>query len=182
LKKLYGSHWLLRLLPWWATLLLLNLLSVDVLWFIRYYTEKVGYNIALSSSIGDRWLAVAIAICGEVVKREEGQLGWLSSKAFHGVCALLGIVAAVLMGILPIMQTGKFGSLADLIHNMIIVPSLVYLLLSTGLVVLLRGKPTEKIIVAVCFLVWVGLLKVDMDTGMLNQRQWLEDHGLRFPK
>jgi hypothetical protein len=179
LEELYGSHALLKRVPWWLVVALVPLIQVTI-WFLRLLTEGIGYNISLCAVYGNMWLGIAIAIAGDVLKREQ-HYGWLTSKAFHIACASSAGAVGLTTAALPVMQRRQVGQITDLLHNSIVVAAWTYSLLTAIPLALWKGTKEEKMAIVTCLLGWMGLYGADAWQGLLAQREYLIDHGFVFP-
>ena len=176
--KLVGSHYVLATLPIWATAAILVFILLAV--FIgRDILEGLPYDIAYASLVGDFALMIVALISATILHRNELKIGrWLQIPAVH-VAILAG---SILLGILVSFVTLNLrsGQLMDIYHDVIIGPLFLYLGI-TLLPVIFKNGTKKEIIASLCFiLLWASLVGFDIRTDRMNQREWLQNHGVTF--
>jgi hypothetical protein len=164
--------------PIWLIVGIMSLLIVDILRPLRWKFERMGYNISLSSDIGDRCLILIVAIVATIMQRHS-QANWsewttnwsfqLSVAGFAFLLTLTEIIQAI---------RGKKDTAVDRYHNLVILPELVFFL-ATSLPLIFQGSTGEFLVCSVLLMVWVRLFIYDVETGRLHQCNWLKKNTIR---
>lgn len=174
--NLVGSCWCLTVLPTWATVLILFMVTIGVIFILRDRCEGLFYNTSYSAMIGDGTLLVVVLIAAEILKRGILPLKspeWMSLTEFH---IFAGIVGAVLgFAWLELDQPKQWG---DRYHHLVIAPLLCYLLL-TLLPVIFKNGTSVEITATICLIaLWAVLFVYDAKTKRLDQRKYHSLGGL----
>jgi hypothetical protein len=173
--QLVGSHYLLSALPIWASALIMYGITVGAIYVARDFFEGLPYQVSYSAQFGDTALAGAVLIAATVLQRGS-PLPWrLASEYFH---VLAGVVS-VSFGILW-WSRDRPRHLGDIYHHLFVAPLILYLAITLLPVILSNGTRVERLAVFCLALVWAALVRFDLKHNRLNQRQWLESHGIRW--
>jgi len=97
MENLYGSHYLLSVLPIWATALLLYAVTMGVLFVLRDRYEGLYYNTSYSAVLGDGALICIVLMAAGILQRgvsfpEWTKGGLFPSGYFHLFAFFVGIV------------------------------------------------------------------------------------------
>jgi len=68
----------------------------------------------------------------------------------------------------------------DIYHHLFVAPLIFYLAITLLPVILINGTKIEKFCVVCLALVWVTLVVFDLKHERMNQRRWLQNHGVQF--
>jgi hypothetical protein len=170
-----GSHYVLSVLPVWASALIFYGVTMGVIYVTRDIFEGLPYQVAYSAQFGDTALAGAVLIAATILQRGHSLPVWLSNGYFHLLAAVIGVSVGIAWWSLD-----RPSHWADSYHHLFIAPLIVYLAITLVPVVLLNGTKVEKYFV-VCFAVlWATLVVYDIKHDRTNQRQWLQDRGIIF--
>ena len=90
--KLYGSHYILTVLPIWLTALVLYVVTLGAIFVLRDRFEGLFYNTSYSAMLGDGALMVAVLMAAEILKREGGPPDFGSHGFYHANALLAGIL------------------------------------------------------------------------------------------
>jgi hypothetical protein len=151
-------------------------LVVGLFWIGREVFEKLGYNIAASSQIGDIFLLGIIFIETAILQRNPELPPWVTGPLLHTTC----IIAALIISFL----TSKLNAqmIMDRFHNDIVVPVFFYFLVTAAPVIWFGGQHGEFAWALVFLLIWFGLCVFDFITDRLNQQMYLNMHyGIKLP-
>ncbi len=163
------SHVVLTAIPIWVILACLIATLYVPIYAGRWILEGFPYNVSTSAMFGDAALTVYIILAAEVLKREPALPQWTTNASFNFICIFAGVAAFL---------TAPYAAKAmDQYHNWFIVPVMAYLIASTLPVVFLGGIRGEICASVGFFLVWGGFLWFDIHHHLLNQREWIINHG-----
>ncbi len=183
-NALVGSYWLLSVLPIGFTAFVLFFLCIGILHLGRDHFEGLAYNLALSSEIGDAALISCLLIGINILQRPGAVSGgeWCTSIPFQVFSAVVSVFAIFIADALT-METlqGRPFHTMDKWHNRVIVPLLVYLILTLLPVILKHGTRTDIVLASVLLALWCEMLVVDITGDRLDQRLWFERHGITLP-
>jgi hypothetical protein len=166
-------------LRWIPALLLFAILEwafVGVLWPMRGKLEGWEYNNSRASEWGDRGFALAIAI-GTTVLRETHAIPpiIMQKVAFWGGAA---IAVGIIWQVVVVRKYKRFGTITDFYHNIIVVPLIIFLLVTTVPITFMFGSIFWKVITAAMGPLWLGLLLFDRQDGRLQQVEFVLEHSL----
>lgn len=182
MQYLMGGYWLLDYIP--ADVLALALVVLCVVILIpgrEYFEGGLGYNVCLSSQLGDVALIGCISVGARIVQRGCVVPMALNSMGFSWFCVCAAVLMAVAwQGMIVLCSGGKWGTVMDAYHNVFAAPLLFYFLLLTMPLVYCCGSSSQKLWTLSMFLAWVGFLLFDKKTGRLQQPEWLKKHGFGF--
>jgi len=181
--SLSGAQYLLCALPDWASFAILNFLCIGVLFIIRDHYEKLPYNISVASQQGDFTLIIAVIIAAGILKRHH-QVAWWMAGVFQGGLFLACLGVGIVMQIDAEKQARKKGrkmTFADIYHNFIILPGLLFFVFGTVIPVWFYGFVWERLLIVFLVAVWVVAFLFDAKTGRLDQPGWLAKHGIIVP-
>ena len=167
--KLYGSYYMLCVLPIWASALVLYMLTQWVLFILRDRCEGLYYNTSYSAVLGDGALMVVVLMAAGILQREGTSLpAWAISGHFH----FLSLIAGFILGIFWVMldQPKQWG---DIYHHLGIAPLLTYLGVTLLVpVIILNGRRIEIVATVCLILLWALLVVYDAVTHRLDQRNY----------
>jgi hypothetical protein len=173
--QLNGSHRVLSRLPIWASSIIFYAVTMGVVYVARDFFEGLPYQVAYSAQFGDAALAGAVLIAATILQRVGPLPRWLSSRYFHGVAALVSVGLGSTWWSLD--RPAHWG---DIYHHLIIAPLIIYLAITLLPVILINGRRVEKSSVLCFALFWASLVAFDLTHGRMNQREWLQAHGVSF--
>lgn len=172
-----GIHAFLVWCPLWATVLILYAITELVMHTGRDLFEGLGYQVAYSAKVGDAALFGVVFIVATILQRGNIVLpGWLMETHVH----LLLVVGCCLLGYVVNRMTleSRLGQAMDTYHDLVIAPMILYFAITLLPVIWLGGTTTERA-ATICFvLIWVALVVYDIKSDRMNQRQWLQKHGV----
>src|SRR3989344_1261051 len=178
--NLVGGHWVLNMLPVWATALVLYAVTLGVIFILRDKYEGLFYNTSYSAMLGDGALLVVVLMAAGVLQREILLPSWLQSKWFHFGVAILGIGLGIrwwgfdAFGVM----LENYIEWGDIYHHLVIVPLLCYLGVTLLPVIWLAGTRVDKWSTLFLVLLWVMLVVYDTRTKRFNQRHYLKKHEI----
>jgi hypothetical protein len=168
-----GSHYVLSLLPIWATAILLYSVTTGVVYVLRDNFEGLPYQVAYSAQFGDAALLGAILIAATILHRGK-PLPWRYSRGyFHVLSALVSLTIGITWWSLD-----RPSHCGDLYHHFFVAPLILYLAITLFPVILINGTRLEKAIVLCFVLSWATLVAFDLTQHRMNQRAWLQAHGV----
>ena len=172
----YGSYYLLKELPIWTTALIFGLILVAVL-VGRDFFEGLAYNVSYSSSIGDVGLLVIVLIGATILKENRAIIPeWLQKEWVHIFLFILCILIGIIISFLTLKS--RSGQEMDIFHDVVIVPIFLYLLFTLMPLIYKNGTWIEKTATVLLFVLWTSLVVIDNKQGRINQREWLQNHGV----
>jgi hypothetical protein len=89
------------------------------------------------------------------------------------ICIIIGGA----MELLAFLKSDNWGTFVDIIHNIIIVPVFLFLLVTMIPITYLSGDFWQKVITFFCFSVWFLLFLSDIEANRLNESAWFEANG-----
>ena len=155
MNTLYGSYWVLALLPIWATALILYFLVVGVLFILRDRCEGLYYNTSYSSVLGDGALLGVVLIGADILQCFE-RVPDFTDGWFHILVGVFSIAFGCLW-----LDRDKPKQWGDRYHHMVIAPMLAYLLITIVPVIFLNGTGIEVIATICLLLFWVDWVLFD---------------------
>jgi len=179
--KLIGSHYILSVLPIWATAAILFTITLAAILVGRDYFEGLPYNVAYSAVIGDAGLVIGVLIAATILQRGEPYVPeWLQSGTVHGVILLASVVLSVTICVLTLGS--RSGQVMDIYHDVVIAPLILYFAITLVPVIYYNGTKAEKTAL-LCFIVlWAALVAFDIKYERMDQRTWLSLHGVTLTK
>lgn len=174
--RLVGIHYLLAVAPIWATALVLWLATDGVIHLMRDKFEGLGYQVSYSAKFGDALLIIAVLIAATILQRggvylPEWLRPWGMQAAVLGICVAIGLVVSF------VTLDERSGQAADVYHDIVIGPTILFFAITLAPVVWYNGTPAEKFWVLCFALLWAALVVFDIKSERMNQRQWLVKHG-----
>ena len=171
MKTRYGSHYLLTNMPVWAIAMALYFVTKGVLYVIRDVSEGIPYDISYASVPGDMGLIGVVLVASAVLQRERDIAPiWTSRLTYHALSIAICIGIGLVLKALALLSYP-----ADVYHNVVIVPLLLYLLMTSLPVIFAIGRRYERVGCVLLLSLWVGCFVFDLETGRLQQRTWLEN-------
>ena len=170
-----GSHYALSVLPIWASALVFFGVTMGVIYVLRDIFEGLPYQVAYSAQLGDAALAGAVLVAATILQRGEALPGWLISGNFHVFAALISVSFGVTWWLID--RPTQWG---DIYHHLFVAPLILYLAITLLPVILFNGTRIEKLCVLCFALLWAALVVFDITHARMNQRQWLQSHGVKF--
>jgi hypothetical protein len=177
--KLIGSHYILSVLPIWVTALILFTVTQLAMLVGRDVLEGLPYQVSCSAMIGDAGFVVIVLIAAEIFHyRGLRLLIWPSPSTLRGHVTI--IIISVMLGITVSVFTleSRSGQAMDVYHDVVIAPMFVYLACTLLPIIWHNGTKLEKRVTVLLILLWVGLVGFDVKYQRMNQRQWLQNHGV----
>ncbi len=166
-QDLAGSHWLLTVLPIWATAIALYVLTIGAIFFLRDRFEGLFYNTSYSAMIGDGALCAVVIMASEILKRGISLLGLMQNGWFHPAA----FTAAITFGI-AWWATDRPQQWGDCYHHLVVAPLLCYLGITLVPVIFGNGTKVEMVITLFLVALWAGLVAYDIGTKRLDQRKY----------
>lgn len=162
-------------MPVWALCTILFMLTINVLWVIRDTQERLAYNTAYSSQIGDVAFIAIIGMAATVAQRTG-----LPASATNGQWqAALGLFAVAFGLIWAGIDKPKYW--ADRYHHMVIAPLYAYLLVNSAAIIFAGASPRGyRPLAIVLFLAWTFLVARDHISGRINQREYLKRRNIHL--
>lgn len=160
--------------PLWIQAPVYYLLSIGIIWMLRDYQEGVAYNVARSSQFGDAALFTIILMAVNMLQDGRPVPGPLNLALMQ---ALL-LIIAVLVGVIWYFWFDPTPRWGDKYHHLVVAPMLVYLGINAAVIIVYAGKGWEISVAIALLSVWGVLVDLDVNTGRLNQRQWLKEQGV----
>lgn len=170
-----GSHLVLSRLPIWASSVGLYAVTLGALFVVRDVFEGLPYQVAYSALLGDAALGAAVLVGATVLHRGEPLPSLYSCGYFHALAALVSVAFGVSWWFLD--RPSHWG---DIYHHLVIAPLIFYLASTLLPVIVINGTKTERICALSCVVIWASLIGFDVTHERMNQRQWLERHGVTF--
>jgi hypothetical protein len=171
--QLVGSHYVLSALPIWASSLILYGVTIGVIYLARDFFEGLPYQVAYSAQFGDAVLAAAVLIGATILQRGDSLPSRFSNGNFHVLAALISVSFGLTWWAIDRPQ--HWG---DVYHHLFVAPLILYLAITLLPVILINGKTGEKLWVLCFALLWATLVVFDVTHERMNQRQWLQSHGV----
>lgn len=185
MQTLHGSHFWMIYFPDWSLVFVMLFLCYGVLFLFRDFFEGHYYDVSFSSVIGDAGLIAVIMIAADILKKQGAvPAGWLGSPIYHWFIALVAVIVGIILLAIVRYQQGWFGEYADRYHNIVIVPTLSYLLATLLPVTYYQGSRFEKWATSFFLALWFILLYIDWKTddkktNRLDQQAYLKARGVR---
>jgi len=170
-----GSHYVLSELPIWASSIILYAVTMGVIYVARDFFEGLPYQVAYSAQFGDAALAGAVLIAATIIHRGDPLPLSLSSGSSHVLAAIAGLTLGLTWWALD--RPTYWG---DIYHHLFLAPLFLYLAITLLPVILINGTTLEKSCVLSFALLWAALVAFDLTHERMNQRQWLQNHGVHF--
>lgn len=174
-----GIYRILAILPIWATVMILYLVTDGAMYLGRDIFEGLGYQVAYSAKFGDTMLFGVVFIAATIIKREEPYLRswffwvpWLMNGWFH-LLVLIGCVALGLTVSVLTLAT-RSGQMMDVYHDVVIAPMILYFAIALLPLTYYAGTKIEKRWTFFFILIWLVLVIFDIKYDRMNQRQWIE--------
>jgi hypothetical protein len=178
--RYYGSHYILAKLPIWATTVIFATVLMTVL-VGRDILEGLPYDVAYSSLVGDVGLMIVVLIAATILKKEKIKIvWWLESNLMHLGIFSLSVAFGTTVSLLTL--SSRSGQVMDIFHDVIIAPLFLYLAITLLPVIIKNRKENkaEAIATILCVLLWASLVVFDITHDRMNQREWLQHHGVTF--
>jgi hypothetical protein len=172
-----GSHYVLSELPIWASSIILYTVTMGVIYVTRDFFEGLPYQVAYSAQFGDAALAGAVLIAATILRRGNPMPWMFSSGYFHILAALVSMGFGITWWSLD--RPAHWG---DIYHHLFIAPLICYLAITLSPVILINGTKLEKFCAFCLVLVWITLVAFDIKYERMNQRQWLQSHGVTLKR
>ncbi|NCF75363.1 MAG: hypothetical protein GWO87_02670 [Xanthomonadaceae bacterium] len=179
MKDYVGIYAFLDRCPWWGMVITVYVATDFVIHILREQQEGLGYQVAYSAKIGDAFLLCDLFIATAIIKRNNFLLpNWLMISWVHYVIILASFLTGVIIDRLTLKI--RSGKLADIYHDVIIAPMLLYFAITLTPVVFIGGTKIEKNF-AICFVfLWFVLVVYDILTDRMNQRRFLNRRGFKL--
>jgi hypothetical protein len=180
MEHMSGSYALLKALPLGLTAAVLFFLCIGILHIGRERSEGLPYNVAWSSEIGDPFL-ICYVLTGIAILQRPGTVLGNWQVTFQFWAAILGAISAVAAQAMAVRGLARGPKLMDAYHNFVIVPLLVFLIISFLPVIWFSGTWMERQMTCGLVFIWAGLVLYDIANYRLDQRSWLMANGVPFP-
>lgn len=179
--KLHGIYALLVKLPIWAITAILVAISLAVL-VGRDIFEGLMYNISYSSMVGDAALIICVLIAATILQRGQWGFIYVPKLLNDGAVQRTVFLGFLSVGVVicALTLSSRSGQAMDVYHDIIIAPIFLFLAITLFPVIVINGKRKEIYAVILLILLWAGLVVFDFKYDRINQRQWLQDHGVTF--
>ena len=172
---LVGSHYVLSGLPVWASSLILYGVTMGVIYVVRDIFEGLPYQVAYSAQFGDAMLVGAVLVAATILQRGEALPWWVSCGYFHVISAVISVCFGFAWW--SIDRPTHWG---DTYHHLFVAPLILYLAITLLPLIVINGTRVEKLCVLCFALLWAALVVFDVTHERMNQRQWLQSHGVTF--
>lgn len=176
--KLVGSIRIISILPIWTTAAIVTgiLMAVPV---GRGIFEGLPYNVSYASLVGDMGLMISVLIAATIIQRGEIIVPkFLQNKTTHFLILLASFALGVIVCVLTL--SSRSGQVMDIYHDVILSPLFLYLAVTLVPVVYYNGTRVEKRAVFGFVLLLLVLVGFDINFIHMNQREWLQNHGVTF--
>lgn len=173
-----GIYWFLANCPIWATAMILYFSTLGVIHVGRDYFEGIPYQVAYSAQFGDTLLFGAVLIAATILQQRDGAdiplwfQGLGTQILVLGGCFLLGFVVCIVT-----LKT-RSGQKMDMFHDIAMGPVILFLAITLLPVIWNNGTVVEISATAGFILVWAGLTVFDIKHERMDQRKWLQSHGV----
>ncbi|MFZ1019523.1 MAG: hypothetical protein WAN61_00830 [Minisyncoccia bacterium] len=174
---MHGVYYVLATLPIWATAAILFTITMAAILVGRDIFEGLPYNVAYSAVIGDAGLVIGILIAATILQRGGT---YIPQTLQSGTMQFFLLVCCFVLGITACSLTlgSRSGQLMDIYHDVVIAPMILFLAVTLVPVIYYNGNETEKTAL-LCFVVlWAGLVAFDIKYKRMDQRSWLQNHGV----
>ena len=154
--------------------------SLMLIPFGRGIFEGFEYQVSRSAMPGDLFLVTVVLFAMDLLKRASFVLAIFDHHLWLQWTVLF---IAFIFGVCFSVKTldARDGQLMDVYHDIVIVPLFLSLAIFLLPVIFMNGKVIDIIFSLCLILLWLLLLMFDLDSGRLNQREWLREHyGVRF--
>jgi hypothetical protein len=181
MENYVGIYYVLYTLPVWAIAGILFLITLVAILVGRDILEGLPYNVSYSAVIGDAGLIIGVLITATILQRGGAYIpSWFLNEKMHiniiGLCFLLGLFICFLtLGL-------RSGQLMDIYHDVIIAPLILYFAITLVPVIYYNGTNIEKWAVIGFIFLWLALVVFDIKYKRMDQRSWLQNHGVTFQK
>ena len=150
--------------------------------------EGLPYNVAYSSAVGDMGLAVIVLVAAVILQRNARCIFQHAGFSFMPATVwphrrkphFLIFISSILLGVIVSFLTihSRSGQVMDVYHDIVIAPLFLYLAVTLLPVIFMNGTKIEKRATICLILLWAGLVGFDIKYQRMNQRQWLQNHGV----
>jgi hypothetical protein len=174
-----GIYHLLSWLPVWAFGAIL-VLVVGLIPFGRGVFEGFEYQVSRSAMPGYLFLISIAMFAANFLKKP----AFVPTIFDHHLWLQWTVLfLAFIFGVCFSVKTldARDGQFMDVYHDLVVVPIFLSLAIFLLPVIFMNGKVIDIIFSLCLILLWLLLLMFDLDSGRLNQREWLREHyGVRF--
>ena len=140
-NRVYGSHYILTVLPIWFTVIMLFIITAVPIYVLRDCFEGIPYNIAYSAIIGDVGLVCVVLIGATILKRVHQQkeyvIAFWRNISYHVFSLVIGAVVSYCW-----WHSNPPIYWGDIYHVIIVVPLLTYLGCTLLPIILTKGNKT----------------------------------------
>ena len=172
-----GIYGFLRYTDWPIFLVFLFMTCYLAIYLIRWKTEGRPYNIAMSSVIGIPALIFAIHF-GIFLLRKHG-LPVILNGSYVWIILALSVASGPVALAIVYFQSGrnwKAQTYADLYHNAVVVPVMIFFLFTLVPVAFINGTWGWKIATAILIGWFIALWRLDVKAGRHHQTEYLRQH------
>jgi amino acid permease len=146
----------------------------------RFIEDGFAYCTSICALVGDAAIVIAIWISCKILHETRAVPGIFNTVQSQWLIAIGCFFIGVVMQIIVVNQKKKFGKIVDCIHNVIVVPIILFLAVTLALVVP-HGSPIQTNLISALVAIWVILLWYDARTGRLDQPEWFWARGTNLP-
>ncbi len=180
MNHLGGWYGFLFSCPIEVEILAMVFLYLNILYDIRDHFEGFGYNNSTASRTGDFFGWIVFTVIGiRNIKQITYAPAWMDAWIFHGIMPLIMATTGIVYQASIMKKNKETGTLADAYHNMIIVPIIVFSLITLSPIIWLFGSQWEILIAAGSIAIWVIMLTLDIKKGRLQNLEWLVGPGIK---
>ena len=177
MDKITGSIYVLSIMPIWAIVAIFYAVTMLPILVGRDILEGIPYNVSYSAVIGDAGLVISVLIAATILQRGGADIPQrLQDGATHAMiffaCVGLGMV------ICAFTLSSRSGQTMDIYHDIVVAPLFLYLAITLVPIIYFNGTKTEIAAVVVFVLIWAALVGFDIKYKRLDQRPWLQNHGV----
>lgn len=185
-----GIFWIFNKFPIWLIAAILFLVIPLPILVGRDVFEGMPYQVSYSAAVGDAGFIIIVLLAASIFQRAVSfsytfgnsslLYKWQWSGKVH--CVILAI--CVIFGAIVSYTTlaSRSGQLMDIYHDVVIAPLFLYLAIMLLPLIWVLGNTVEKRTTVLLILLWAGLVVFDAKQDRLNQRRWLEHHGVTLRK
>lgn len=143
----------------------------------QHFYRGFGYNVSRSAQFGDNALIIAVLIaCSALVRT--GTAPAIFNNFWSQIA--IGMVSFAIGGAMELYafaKTRRRGTFLDTIHNLLVVPGFLFILVTMMPVIYLGGSFWQKVIAFLCLVIWFFLFLWDIAAERLDQHAWLRING-----
>lgn len=175
--NLTGIYFILSRTEVWITAAFL-FTSFNLVFFGGQHLHSgFGFNVSRSAQFGDNALIIAVLISCSILAKTGTVPNIFNSLRSQLAIGIISLLIGCTMELYVFLKTRRRGTLMDMIHNVIIVPGFLFILITMLPVTYLGGDIWQKGITFFCLALWFFLLLWDIEADRLDQHAWLKVNG-----